>query len=163
MAKEDTKQYSTLFKVVNKIFDVFAGLIAASLLLIVVIQIISRSVGFPLPWTEEMTRYVFIWMIFLGIGMGLQKVESPRVTVFLNLMPSFIKRMGKWIYLVGTIGFLLFMVWYGIELVQQQLLMNEKSSVLLIPVWIIGISVPMSGVIGVFTTIQSFIYHKDLI
>ncbi len=55
------------------------------------------------------------------------------------------------------------MVVYGMELVSQQASMNETSSVLLIPMWIIGISIPASADIGIINTIQSLLYHRDLI
>src|SRR5690625_629759 len=146
MTDSQAKQYAPIFKYLNRIFNFIAGLIAIALFVVVIIQIIGRSIGYPSPWTEEMTRYIFIWMIFLGIGVGFQKAESPRVTVFLNIMPKFIRQIGSWIYTIGTIGFLLFMVVYGIELVQQQIAMNETSSVLLFPVWIVGISVDRKSV-----------------
>ncbi|WP_052400644.1 TRAP transporter small permease [Oceanobacillus jeddahense] len=163
MEDNQSKAYNLFFTILNKASNFIAGLIAVTLLIIVIMQIIGRWIGSPLPWTEEMTRYLFIWMIFIGVGIGFRKAESPRVTVFLNWMPSFMQKAGRWIYTIGSISFLLFMVVYGINLVLQQIALNETSSVLLIPVWLVGISVPISGVLGILNIIQSLIYHKNLI
>ncbi|WP_080872889.1 TRAP transporter small permease [Oceanobacillus timonensis] len=163
MEENQIKPYSLFFNILNKASNFIAGLIAVALLVVVVMQIGGRWLGSPSPWTEEMTRYLFIWMIFIGVGLGFRKAESPRVTVFLNWMPSSIQKLGRWTYIVGSISFLLFMVIYGVHLVHQQVTLNETSSVLLIPVWLVGISVPISGVLGILNIIQSLIYHKNLI
>lgn len=163
MEENQSKAYNTFFTILNKTSNFIAGFIAVTLLVVVLTQIIGRWIGSPSPWTEEMTRYLFIWMIFIGIGLGFRKAESPRVTVFLNMMPPSIQKMGQWIYTIGSISFLLFIVVYGINLVHQQIALNETSSVLLIPVWLVGISVPVSGVLGILNIIQSLIYHKNLI
>ncbi|MFA1820141.1 TRAP transporter small permease [Virgibacillus oceani] len=157
------KQYAPFFKYLNKATDFLAGLIAVTLFVVVILQVFGRLIGSPAPWTEEMTRYIFIWMIFLGMGIGFRKAESPRVTFVLKLMPTSMQHVGRWIYAIATIGFLVFMVIYGIDLVMQQINMNEISSVLLIPMWIIGISIPISALLGIINTVQSLIYHRDLI
>ncbi|MCF3942577.1 TRAP transporter small permease [Oceanobacillus alkalisoli] len=163
MDGNQNKQYATIFRHLNKTSDFVAGIISVMLFVVVIIQVFGRLIGTSAPWTEEMTRYIFIWMIFIGVGIGFRKAESPRVTFLLNIMPETVKRLGRWIYAVATIGFLLFMVIYGVDLVRQQINMNETSSVLLIPMWIIGISIPISATLGIINTIQSLIYHRDLI
>lgn len=163
MSNSSKKEYAPIFTYLNKASDFLAGLIAVALLSVVLLQIFGRLIGSSAPWTEEMTRYIFIWMIFLGMGLGFRKAESPRVTFVINMMPKAMKHLGKWLYSIATIAFLLFMVVYGIDLVMQQINMNETSSVLLIPMWIIGISIPISAILGIINTIQSLIYHRDLI
>lgn len=163
MADDSKKQYAPIFKYINKASNFLAGLIAVTLFLVVIIQIFGRLIGNSAPWTEEMTRYIFIWMIFLGIGIGFREAESARVTFVLNLMPDSLKNIWRWIYSIGTIGFFIFMIVYGIDLVLQQINMNETSSVLLLPMWIIGISIPISALLGIINTIQSLIYHRDLV
>lgn len=163
MADDSKKQYAPIFKYINKASNFLAGLIAVTLFLVVIIQIFGRLIGNSAPWTEEMTRYIFIWMIFLGIGIGFREAESARVTFVLNLMSDSLKNIWRWIYSIGTIGFFIFMFVYGIDLVLQQINMNETSSVLLLPMWIIGISIPISALLGIINTIQSLIYHRDLV
>lgn len=163
MADSQQKKKSFLFLSLNKVTDFVAGLTAVSIFVVVIIQIVGRLIGHSAPWTEEATRFIFIWMIFLGIGIGFRKAESPRVTLLLGLMPKFMQRISTWIYLAGAIGFFLFMIVYGLELVQQQVTTNESSSVLMVPMWIIGMIIPLSGFIGILNTIQSLIYHRDSI
>ncbi|MBD1379792.1 TRAP transporter small permease [Metabacillus arenae] len=154
------EEVPAVWKYFNNISNLFALLTTVVVFIVVMIQIIGRLIGHSAPWTEEVTRLIFLWMVFLGIGIGFKEAESARVTVLVKYLP---KKASIWIYSIGTIGFFLFMLYAGIELMQQQLLMNERSSVLLIPMWLIGISVPLSAVIGIINTIQSLIYHRNLL
>ncbi|MFC7062376.1 TRAP transporter small permease [Halobacillus seohaensis] len=163
MKKRQLSKLNKLFHIFNKITSVFAILTSAAIFVVVIWQIVGRLIGHPAPWTEELTRFIFIWMIFLGIGIGFRKVESARVTVFLKLLPQFIQKISVWIYSVATISFFIFMVIYGVEFMSQQLATNETSSVVSLPMWVMGMSVPCAGVIGIINVIQSLVYDRELI
>jgi C4-dicarboxylate transporter DctQ subunit len=147
----------------NKVFDIFSGVTTSLMFITVIIQISGRLSAHPAPWTEEATRFVFIWMIFLGVGIGFRRGESARVTYFLNWMPKVVRKCSTFIYMVVTIAFFIFMFYTGSQIVMQQLSMHEMGSALMIPMWIIGISLPVSAVIGILGVIESAIFHKELI
>jgi C4-dicarboxylate transporter, DctQ subunit len=163
MVKGEKSIVKSFFLVFNKITDTLASLSSAAIFVVVMWQIIGRLIGHPAPWTEELTRFIFIWLIYLGIGIGFRKAESARVTLFLKYFPRFIRKGSIWIYMIATIGFFLFMFVLGIELMSQQFSTNEKSSVLLLPMWLIGLCIPFSAVTGIVNTIQSFLYDRALI
>jgi C4-dicarboxylate transporter, DctQ subunit len=149
------------FRVVNTVFDALAALSTALIFVIVIFQVIGRMSGHPAPWTEEGTRFVFIWMIFLGLGIGFRKGESARVTQFIRWAPKAMQRMSKWIYLVTSAGFFLFMFITGIQLAGQQIAMNELGSALMIPMWMVGVCVPVSAGLGLLGLAENFISYPD--
>lgn len=151
------------FKVVNALADFILLFTLGGLFLTVIIQIIGRVIGAPAPWTEEATRYLFLWMMFIALAYGFRFSESARVNVIINLFPKSIKKFFGIIYLVFTIGFFLFITYFGIELVSQQITMHERGAAILIPMAFIGLSVPISGILGVITTIQSIIERPEKI
>lgn len=140
-----------------------AGLSVFSICIVVSIQIFTRMNGTSVAWTEELTRYIFIWMIFLGVSIGFREAESPRVTFLQKYFPSFFKRVFVWVYSIGSIGFFLFMIISGIQFVFQQLMTSETSSVLQMPVWVVGLIIPFAALTGVINVIQSLLYKRDLI
>ncbi|MEW6264064.1 MAG: TRAP transporter small permease [Thermodesulfobacteriota bacterium] len=150
-----------LFRTVNTIFDALAALSTALIFVIVILQVLGRVLGHPAPWTEEGTRFVFIWMIYLGIGIGFRKGESARVTQFIRWVPKAGRRMSKWIYLVTSAGFFLFMFISGIQLTGQQIALNELGSALMIPMWIVGICVPVSACLGILGLTENLISYPD--
>ncbi|WP_010677760.1 TRAP transporter small permease [Bacillus timonensis] len=163
MVNHNENKPATIFMILNRITDVLAGISTAAISLVVLWQVFGRVLGIPAPWTEEVTRFLFIWLVFLGIGIGFRKVESARVTILLQYAPKFIKKLSVWIYAIASVGFFIFMTFYGFELVTQQINIHEKSAALLFPMWIIGLSVPVSGLLGIFNTVQSLIYDKEII
>jgi C4-dicarboxylate transporter, DctQ subunit len=159
----ETAKVQVFFLAINKVFDALAALSTALIFIIVIIQIAGRSLGHPAPWTEEGTRFVFIWMIYLGLGIGFRKGESARVTQFLRWMPQVVQEMSKWIYLVTSAGFFLFMLVTGIQLAIQQMVMHELGSALMIPMWLVGVCVPLSACLGLLGLAENFVLYPKLV
>lgn len=155
------KSLGRFFSILDKIVDWVAGIATLGIIITVMIQILGRVFGNPAPWTEEATRFIFIWVIFIGIAMGFRKSESARVTIVITYAPAFVRKLSKWLYVVASFGFFLFMIIYGFDLMMQQVNMNEMGSALMIPMWIIGISVPVSGILGIFGVIESLIFYPE--
>jgi len=72
------------------------SVIAISVLMIVVTlaQVIFRYViEAPLPWSEELARYCFVWIVFLGGAIGLSRGIHLGVDLLVNQLPQRL-RMG---------------------------------------------------------------------
>lgn len=72
-----------------------ASVIAISLVMILVTfaQVVSRYViAAPLPWSEELARYCFVWIVFLGGAIGLSRGIHLGVDIFVNMMPAAVRR-----------------------------------------------------------------------
>jgi TRAP-type C4-dicarboxylate transport system permease small subunit len=48
----------------------------------VALQLISRLIGHPLTFTEEIARFSYIWIVFLCISLGEKRHEHYSVSVF---------------------------------------------------------------------------------
>lgn len=151
---------SRFFDVIDKLEDVMVGVTLTGLFFTIILQIVGRVVGHPFPWTEETTRYLFLWMMFIALAAGFNRAESSRVVIFLNKGPKWLRKFSEVLYAVVVVGFFGFMIIYGIQLVQQQIMMNEMGTALMIPMWLIGICVPISGVLGIIGTVWSFLEYK---
>nr|WP_097142501.1 TRAP transporter small permease [Rhizobium subbaraonis] len=143
--------------------DAMAGVAVTGVLIVVLIQVSSRVLGMPVSWTEEATRYLFVWMIFLGLAAGFRTVETARVTVLLAVMPGIIRRLSVPIYVVSCLLFFALMGWTGYNLVRQQLVMNETAATLGVPMWVIGTVMPASALLAVLAILESLRYRRDLI
>ena len=150
-------------RVVKLIADVAAGAACGGILIIVLIQVIGRLVGHPLPWTEESVRFLFVWMVFLGLSAGFRTVESARVVVFMTMARGFFHHLAVPIYVGSSILFFIIMGWTGITLVRQQIMMNETAATLPLPMWVIGLVMPVSSVIAMLAIVDSLRTRRDLI
>ena len=71
------------------------AVIAAFALMITVTfaQVVSRYVLLsPLPWSEELARYCFVWIVFLGATLGLERGVHIGVDILTMLLPITLQR-----------------------------------------------------------------------
>ena len=89
--------------------------------LIIFVQVIMRSVfNSSLTWSEELTRYIFIWQIWMGVSIA----QKDKAHIKVEILKSFVKNQ-KFLAVVDVIAtilliaFNIFLVTSGIDLVQQ--------------------------------------------
>ena len=152
--------FSKFFDVVEAIENAILFLMVAGMVVTIMMQIIGRIAGHPFPWTEETSRYLFLWMMFVALASGSNRCDSSRVTILLQYGPKWLKKFSEVLYAVVVIALFVFMIVWGAQVVQQQIMMNEMGTALLIPMWVIGICQPIAGVLGIIGVLQSFLeYH----
>ncbi len=154
---------SPVDRVVRTLTDVVAGIAAFGILVVVLLQVASRLLGAPIPWTEEATRYLFVWMVFLGLAAGFRTVETARVTVFIALVPRLFGRLAVPIYVGSSVLFFALMAWTGYDLARLQLMMNETAATLAIPMWMIGAVMPLSAILAILGIVVSLRWRRELI
>jgi TRAP-type C4-dicarboxylate transport system permease small subunit len=108
-------------------------------------------------------RVLFIWMVFLGLSAGFHTVESARVVVFLALARRLTRHIAVPIYVGFSVLFFVIMGWTGIGLVRQQIMMNEVAATLPIPMWVIGLIMPISSVVAILAIVDSLRNRRELI
>ncbi len=156
-------QPSLLGKFVKVTADFAAGATAAGILIVVLLQVMSRLAGRPVSWSEEATRYLFVWMVFLGLAAGFRTVESARVVVFIAAIPGVFRRLAVPIYVGSSVLFFILMGWTGLSLVNLQIMMNEETATLPIPMWVIGLIMPISAILAILAIFESLKTNRDLI
>jgi C4-dicarboxylate transporter, DctQ subunit len=154
---------SLLGRFVKLTADFAAGAAAAGILIVVLLQVVTRLIGMPVSWSEEATRYLFVWMVFLGLAAGFRTVESARVVVFIAAVPSLFRGLAVPIYVGSSVLFFVLMGWTGLSLVNQQIMMNEETATLPIPMWVIGLIIPISALLAVLAIFESLKTSRDLI
>ena len=65
------------------------------MLVVMLIQISSRYIfGIGVPWTDEVSRYLYISEIFLGTALAQRKKEHIRITIVTDLLPATWKKVA---------------------------------------------------------------------
>ena len=103
----------------SKVFSFFV----TSMILLMVLMVFTNAVlryGFStgIPEAEELSRFLFVWICFMGTVYAFNKGEHVGVTMFLDMMPEKAKR---WMIGVGelmTLCVLIIMFWGGISYTQ---------------------------------------------
>lgn len=101
---------------------------------IIVIQVFFRYVlNNSLSWSEELARYLFIWLIYIGISYGVKTDKHICVDAVYAMMP---KKVKKPYAMIGYVLFLLFavmLIYYGVIVVNMQITTGQVSPATGIP------------------------------
>ena len=128
-----------------RLLNVLLGASVGILIVPVTIQMISRFTAL-IPawiWTEEMARFLFIWMVMLGAMIGVRDASHFECDVWPELKP----RANALLRIVSTVFVLVFalvFVWYGIKFVQFG--WNQTSELADMPMTWIFVAWPLTGV-----------------
>ena len=123
------------------------GLLAFAVAILIVpvsLQIFSRYTEL-IPsyiWTEEMARFLFVWMIMIGAMLGIREGRHFVVDVWPALPP----RPLAVLRLVSDLAVLVFafvFVWAGYEF--TRFAWNRISELAELPLWLIHMAWPLTG------------------
>lgn len=114
---------------------------------LVFVQVIMRSVfNYSLSWSEELSRYIFIWQTWLGASIALKYDEHIKVEIIFSINKS--AKFRKAINILSNIiffAFSLFLVLNGWQLTNSMISRNTLSSGMRIPLAAVYISLPVSS------------------
>ena len=135
---------SKLIAAYCRLLNVLLVVSVAALLVPVTLQMISRLTGL-IPawiWTEEMARFLFIWMVMLGAMIGVREGTHFEVDVWpeLGARANALLRLGSHAFILV---FALVFVWYGIRFVQFG--WDQTSELAEMPMTYIFVAWPLTG------------------
>ena len=88
MAEESERQHSMVLSLLLAVARHSIIVISVVMVLVTLAQVVFRYVlSAPLPWSEELARYCFVWIVFLGAAIGLERGFHLGVDLFVNLLP----------------------------------------------------------------------------
>lgn len=128
------------------------------LLVPVSLQIFSRFTEL-IPrylWTEEASRFLFIWMVMLGAMIGVREGTHFEVDVW----PQLGKRGDAILKIVSNLfvlAFALVFSWWGVAFTQFG--WNQTSEIADLPMWMIFIAWPAAGLTWIVFLGESFVVN----
>jgi len=103
-------------------------LLVAVMTLIVFLQVVYRYVLIqPLHWSEELARYLFIWLSILGATLGLQKRGHFGLDFFYRMLPDQKRRFLQFLIHLFVGCVILVILIQGVKLVQATVLQNSPA------------------------------------
>jgi C4-dicarboxylate transporter DctM subunit len=84
----------------DRIQDAVAGILLVGMVLVASLQVVSRYVfDAPLPWPEELARWLFLWLVMIGAATATRLGAHIRM----GLLPDALSgRARSWVDLVGV-------------------------------------------------------------
>lgn len=151
---------------IDSVFEHFALIAIASMVIIVAVQVITRKLfNFVFFWSEEVTLLLMVWFSFMGIAIGFREKLHLAMDSFTNLFPARFNRVLDKIILLCVFAFGLYLVINGWEFT---VMMSESTlPATKLPNGILYLVMPITGVmICVYTFLQLIgvktIRHKNI-
>lgn len=120
------------------------------------LQIIFRFVlNVPLPWSEELSRYTFVWSTFLGISIYIRGHKHSSVDLLEKALPLPLR--SKLFVLIDILCevFFVIVIYGGFKMVG--ITMNQMSPALNVPMGLMYLSIPISGIIMALLAVENIL------
>ncbi|WP_213422490.1 TRAP transporter small permease [Bhargavaea massiliensis] len=113
-----------------------------------------------LTWSEEIARYAFIWMIYIGVSYGVKRNAHLAV----DILPIMFKEKGKLVFaIIADFFFLIFTIIvtiYGLDIIAK---ITRESAALEIPMSYVY-TAPVAGMgLTIIRLLQRFVLHYKVL
>lgn len=143
----------------NKLEEVFLVILMALAVIIVSAQIVTRFVlKTPLPWSEELARYMFIWLVWVGAAFATKERKHIRIDVVVSRLPQIGQKACTIISTIIWIGFTIFMVYISAVLTSSVMTGGQTGTGSGIPMWIPYSAIPVGMALMLFRILQNCYY-----
>ena len=128
-----------------------------AIVVIMGIQVIMRYVvRSSLSWSEEVSRYLFVWMVFIGISYGVKKGSHMRIDMLEHFFPKLKNVLG----ILADACFLAFaviMIKPGIKVINAIKLSGQTSPAAGIPMHYVYTVLLIGFSLVIIRTVQKYV------
>ena len=122
---------------------VFAGM--AALIGVITLQIVSRVLFSAVGWTEEVARFLLVWITFLAGTLAFQRGRHIAVTFAVDALPVSLRQFARLLALGIVLAFMITLVVIGYRYMQVQSF--QKSASLRLSMTYVYAVIPISAAI----------------
>jgi TRAP-type C4-dicarboxylate transport system permease small subunit len=141
LEKPERNYMLKLVKRIEKTVESLSSLLLFSIAAVVALQVLFRYVlKIIAPWTEELSRYIAIWMVYSGAIVATIRRDHISVTLLTNKLSPSTKRLTEFlgIFLGLLIGVIIFIG--SIQLIKN----NLRQMAVTIPVSVVALYIPLT-------------------
>jgi TRAP-type C4-dicarboxylate transport system permease small subunit len=124
-------------------FDRAATLIACALVVAllgcVALGVITRGLGDPFIWTDELSRFLMVWLAVAGWILASRKRIHVRIRYLQDMLPPHLHAAVEIVFQLALTAFGALIAWYGVGLVAKNVDLEATS----LPIAMAWMYVPM--------------------
>lgn len=139
----------------TKLAELIMFVFAVVLILSCFAQICTRLAGVPLPWSEELSRYLAVWLTFIGAAYALRKKSLATVEILYDKLTGSSKKTLYVVISIIVFIFSILLIKYGFDFSMK--FMRQTSPAMHIPKGIVYICAPISGVLMLLYQLEATI------
>lgn len=148
-----------LLRILNGFEKAFITASMIVMVILIFLQVFTRYVlGDAMSWTEEASRYLFIWLIFLSVGIAFVEKRHIAIDLIMERLPKTLQRVLQQFVYILLMALSVFLLIQGYLLVEQMQTFNQKSATLQIPMWIVYTSLPVGFLFAILRLVQASLH-----
>lgn len=129
---------------------------------LIALQVVSRLLGSSVPWTEELSRFLFIWTIWFGVAASFRTGQHPAVTLLSDLVTDpASRRVIDLIPAVAAAVLFAIVAYYGWSLLAQQIRFGETSPILRVGMWLATLPLVLGSALAVIGALIHGVQGSD--
>lgn len=140
---------------ITKVLESVIFILFATMVIVSFSQVVTRFLEYPLYWSEELARYIAIWLTFLGASYALRKKGLAVVEALVYRLQEKPKKFLILFVNILIIVFCAIMIIYGFKLVAKTI--SQSSPALLIPMGLVYLSAPIGGALMMLYTLEEIL------
>lgn len=110
---------------------------------LVFVNVILRAFGFGITWAEEGTRYIIVWLSFIGGSLCAKHGEHVGIDLLTQVTPPRLTKVivafSQWVASI----FMFVLVYYGWLMAKSTMNTGQISTGVMMPMWIIYMGIPI--------------------
>ncbi len=111
-----------VFDILNRTEEMTIIGMFAVMVIVIFLQVIMRKVfNNSLTWSEELGKFLFVWITWLGISLGERKGEHIKITMLTDRLPFRAAQIANIISEIIVIAICAVTLYYGVSLVFSQM------------------------------------------
>jgi C4-dicarboxylate transporter, DctQ subunit len=140
--------FETLCAGLNRIAEFVVGLLVAVMTVDIFVQVVFRyGLQSALSWSEELARYLFVWVIFVGVSVAVRRNQHISMTALVGFLPTRTRAALTLLALLAFIGFLALLGWVSVPLIQNA--RGTVSSELQLPIAWVYAAAPIGAALSI--------------
>lgn len=119
----------------------------------VIVRLVLDTMGanFSVPWTEELSRYMMVWLIFLGAAYACRRAQLISLTIVVDRLPARVQAAAMTICALVCVAFYALLVQVGIAAFRTGFI--EMSPVLQFPKAYVYAAMPVGAAAMILNTL----------
>jgi len=128
------------------------GILLIIMIALIFAQVLTRYVfDYSIPWSEELTRYLFVWMIFLSLNITIRDNLPIRIDIVDQFLSEKNKRMlDVFVRMLSIITFVVFT--YSAYMFTLRGVLST-SPALGLPLYLAYVAMPIGFILSIVATI----------
>ena len=154
---------ATVKKILNNIEEFIVVPLVATMVVVVILQVIFRYIiRGSLPWSEELSRYLMVWITFLGASIGVKRGAHVGVEALVIALPRKAQTIVRYLGIVISLIFCIVVLNASLGILTRQIASQQVSPAMRMPMWWAYLAIPSGFSLMTIRFIQILFKRKTV-